>query len=378
VDRLRPPQDFNKLEIELINLLALKSDVLVAGDDDQSLYAFKHADPAHIRALALSNEWKSFELPYCSRSTEVVIEAFHDFVDRAIAEGNLADRNSKQYLYFPCEEKDQVSAAHPRIEVMTGMYQTQIAYYLDSHIKSAFEKDAKFDVLVVCSLKSQIPKLAQALSKLGYANVHSDADSSDVSEQLASGLRYLVGDKDSNLGWRLCTEALVSDAGQLSQIVKQTSGCDVLFATAVPVELRKSIRKLRAACVKLKDSQALSVEQRALLFSKMGISPDELAESKARDEVFRSYRRNPCGDIKIKLTTILKSKGLSYDYVFLVNFDDRYLIPGGDVTDESIHKFLVALTRSRKKITIFSSQDNGPTFVKWIGASRKRVTALGQ
>jgi superfamily I DNA/RNA helicase len=42
-------QDFNKLEVSLIELLAEKSPILLAGDDDQALYDFKDASPEHIR-----------------------------------------------------------------------------------------------------------------------------------------------------------------------------------------------------------------------------------------------------------------------------------------------------------------------------------------
>ena len=34
-------QDFNKLEVSLINLLGKKNSILIAGDDDQALYFFK-------------------------------------------------------------------------------------------------------------------------------------------------------------------------------------------------------------------------------------------------------------------------------------------------------------------------------------------------
>ena len=44
-------QDFNVLEVSLIELLALKSAILIVGDDDQSLYYFKHAESdAYSRA----------------------------------------------------------------------------------------------------------------------------------------------------------------------------------------------------------------------------------------------------------------------------------------------------------------------------------------
>jgi superfamily I DNA/RNA helicase len=38
-------QDFNRLEVSLIDLLASESPILIAGDDDQSLYFFKYASP---------------------------------------------------------------------------------------------------------------------------------------------------------------------------------------------------------------------------------------------------------------------------------------------------------------------------------------------
>jgi superfamily I DNA/RNA helicase len=42
-------QDFNTLDVELIDLLASKSPVLVAGDDDQSLYGFRDSTYRYLR-----------------------------------------------------------------------------------------------------------------------------------------------------------------------------------------------------------------------------------------------------------------------------------------------------------------------------------------
>jgi hypothetical protein len=61
-------QDFSLLETTFIELLASKSPVLIAGDDDQALYMrLKHASPAFIRELARGDQYERFELPYCSR-----------------------------------------------------------------------------------------------------------------------------------------------------------------------------------------------------------------------------------------------------------------------------------------------------------------------
>jgi len=66
-------QDFNTLEATLLKQLMTKSPVLIVGDDDQSLYNFKHAIPDDIRNKATSEEFATFELPFCSRCTRVTI-----------------------------------------------------------------------------------------------------------------------------------------------------------------------------------------------------------------------------------------------------------------------------------------------------------------
>ena len=48
-------QDLNKAEQEVIELLAGKAEVCIVGDDDQSIYGFKHAHPDGIRDWLLIN-----------------------------------------------------------------------------------------------------------------------------------------------------------------------------------------------------------------------------------------------------------------------------------------------------------------------------------
>jgi superfamily I DNA/RNA helicase len=62
-------QDFKTLEVALIDLLAERSPVLLAGDDDQALYDFKSASAKFIRRRhgALEPGYEPFTLPYCSR-----------------------------------------------------------------------------------------------------------------------------------------------------------------------------------------------------------------------------------------------------------------------------------------------------------------------
>ncbi len=368
-------QDFNELEAKLIELLASKSPVLIAGDDDQSLYSFKHSRPDKIRSLHNDDDYETFELPYCSRSTSVVIDAFHDFLNKAQENGHLTTRIPKQYLYFPDEKKDRYSSLYPKIEVRKRVYDLQNAYMIDRAIKTIFEIEPSFDVLIICPLKKQINRLAEALRKKGYSNVTGDSSSNDTNTLLLLGLRILFDDKDSNLGWRLAAEAVLDD-DPFTEAVKKSSDLSTSFKDCLPNTTIALIKKLRALTVKVQNGDVITNdEDRNLLFSNLGIDANSLGEKFAKGLIFNnSYSTDVHQAVKIKITTILGSKGLSYDYVFLINFDDTYLLPrSGDIDDESINKFLVALTRSRKKVSIYTSKTTEPVFVDWISVERKEV-----
>jgi hypothetical protein len=72
-------QDFNKLEVTLIEQLSQKSPTIIAGDDDQAIYEFKRSSPEFIRALHGGGrpDFDAFPLPFCSRSTRVIVEAIN-------------------------------------------------------------------------------------------------------------------------------------------------------------------------------------------------------------------------------------------------------------------------------------------------------------
>jgi superfamily I DNA/RNA helicase len=107
-------QDFNLLDTRLIDALAHRSPVLIAGDDDQALYAFRDATPDFIRELAACDDVARFQLPYCSRCTEVVVEAVNQLVREGRRRGNLRQRIDRRFLcYLP--EKARDSDAHPAL-----------------------------------------------------------------------------------------------------------------------------------------------------------------------------------------------------------------------------------------------------------------------
>jgi superfamily I DNA/RNA helicase len=126
-------QDFSLLETTFIALLANKSPVLIAGDDDQALYDFKNASARYIRELFADDTYETFELPYCSRCTEVVVAAVNDAIAAATENGNLAGRIAKHF-YCYLAEKQADSDAHPRIIHARCTVERQNAPYVGRYI----------------------------------------------------------------------------------------------------------------------------------------------------------------------------------------------------------------------------------------------------
>jgi superfamily I DNA/RNA helicase len=124
----------------------------------------------------------------------------------------------------------------------------------------------------------------------------------------------------------------------------------------------------------------------AKLLQKVGIDAYGIARDYLKDEIkpYDPKARKPSfckpevRKIPITTTTIERSKGLDADYVFITYFDDQYFIKDEDkskVSDQDICKFIVALTRTKKKVFLISSDPNKkPIFLKWI--DDKRILAV--
>lgn len=216
-------QDFNKLEVSLIDLLVEKNPILLAGDDDQALYGFKGASPKHIRQRHSEDNsvYTSFKLPYCSRCTRVIVEATNDIINRAKKEGHLSIRINKPFKYFDEEEKDEVSDKNPQI-VFRPLQATQIPSYIQIDIqKIAKEVRDKFTVLIICPTNTQCRTVVNALKKKGFKNVSFTEKEGTKELTLLDGLKLLLKEKDCNLGWRIVAEKMLEEI-EFETLLKHT------------------------------------------------------------------------------------------------------------------------------------------------------------
>src|SRR5262249_45184675 len=67
-------QDFNPLEVAFIDELTKKGNILIVGDDDQAVYDGRSSSPVHLRQLHNSGSYTRFDLPFCGRCPEVIVD----------------------------------------------------------------------------------------------------------------------------------------------------------------------------------------------------------------------------------------------------------------------------------------------------------------
>lgn len=390
-------QDFSALETEFIHLLATRSRVLIAGDDDQALYGFKGADPVFIRELATAGEFKRFALPYCSRCTDVIVSSVRDVLERAAANGNLAGRLAKDFeCYIPDKAAD--SEAHPLIIHAACSVQSKKAPHVGRYIVGQIQQIPDKDIAE--SLAEGYPTVLvigpQPFLGAAFAAIHENfpqavlRTASSVDIELLDGYRMIALDQPSRLGWRIVVDcdAFPGSADVLIEVTREEAD---LF-DLLPDEYRHRHLVLVDLVRRLLDEEELGDAERATLQAGLSLSWDQIATALAlaakRDddapEDLGDERSEPKGggpgDPTIVCTSLTGSKGLSAGHVFIVGFNDGHFPRDPDaITDQEVCQLLVGLSRTRQQCHVVSAGHYGTAWLKpsrfatWIKDSLEKV-----
>lgn len=374
-------QDFNMLEVTLIEQLASRSPVLLAGDDDQALYeTLKCASAEHIRDRHSNRAagYASFNLPYCSRCTRVIVDATNDVVTGAKKAGFLRRRIEKPFRYFEDPQKDRDSDRYSSL-VYGRVFARQIPWFIQERIKeiAAAVRD-KFSVLILSPTRTQCRFVAGALREKGFSNVHYVEKQDPPEPTLLEGLNLLLDDNKSNLGWRIAAKALLPETDFANLLSETAKDSPPALTDLIPPDTKREVKALLHLLRVARDGKRDEDEIEATrLLKAMGIDPVGMALEFLRDQAPVTGRHLVDFGIRrvlITATTIPSAKGLAADYVFLTHFDDRYFIKDeqkGGLRDQDICGFLVALTRARRQVFLISSErDREPKFLKWIHKER--------
>ncbi len=341
-------QDFNRLEVSLLNLLSKNNSIAVAGDDDQALYSqLRGSSYEFIRGLYRDDEYENCELPFCLRCPKVIVDSFADVVRVAQYKKLLPGRIDKPYRYFePYREQD--SLAHPRIKVLEISAQQLKTNYFGKIIADIIKKipreyiiesnQENFPTVLVVGPKQYLSQIAKYLRDEGFIIDYHEGgkESSAITRSMA--LPYLKEDSKSNVGWRIAIEA---DNPNFSQGA-----------------LEKAVKYQKPLFGEIEESYRDTL----LLEANNWVKPEEIVTNQV-----------PQGQPTIKLTSYEGAKGLSAQFVFIVGLHNGDIPRDPDhIKEMEIFRFLVALTRTRKQCYIlwtyrFAGKPMKPSeFIGWI------------
>ncbi len=370
-------QDFNKLEVSLIDLLAEKSPILLVGDDDQALYEFKSASTRHIRERHSKEmpEFESFNLPYCARCTRVIVEAANDIIESAKKSGFLDGRINKPYIYYDHQEKDKESEKYSKI-LYTHKFASQIPWFIKVRIaEMADDIKNHFSVLIISPYKKQSQAIAETLKEKGLHNIEY-ARKNEPEVSLLDGIKLILENKDDNLGWRIASKFLLKEIEFVDLLKKTELDTNKKIHELIDPKYKTELMNILGIldCIN-KDKPVIDEEYYEVL-QKINLDPFGISKEFLKEEMSSTLVRigiPALRKIQIKASTIQSSKGLAADLVFITHFDDKYFIKNKDktkISDQDICNFLVALSRTKKKLYLISSLKEEPTFYKWIKHDR--------
>lgn len=349
-------QDFNRLEAGIIDALGENSPILIAGDDDQALYSqLRDASWDHIRLLSKAGEYEIFKLPFCMRCPKVVVDAVSDILTKAQDLHRLEGRIEKPYKHFPLV-KGEDSAKYPKIVNVETSVQSKNANYMGRFIAQEIREipedevnaavEGGYPVALVIVARPYRDQIVEYLETEGFPIDIRKETRSAIDKQM--GLSILKEDRESNLGWRIVLDADRSSFLPAA-VIASTDGSQLLVDT-IPAKYRESI-----------------------------LTEVDVFE-RPEDEDVPGCGEAPAAETAlspVRITSFEGAKGLSAQHVFIAGLHDGELPHNATaIKDLEICKFVVGLTRTRKKCTLIYTHHFGrdwkspSCFISWISAER--------
>jgi hypothetical protein len=347
-------QDFNAVEAALLDRLATRSPIVIAGDDDQALYSLlRSSSPEFIRGRYGSGAYARFALPFCMRCPEVIVRAVGDIVERARAAGRLGGRIEKPYEPYP-PRKGRDSARYPRIKVVQTSVQSLKANYFGRYIAQEIDAIAAeevaeaheggFPTVLAIGPGQYLLQVRRHLEAHGY-QCGTPGASEPVAVRREEGLAILHAEPDANLGWRILLKT--DDPPFHAEVIRASVANRRPLIELVPPEYRDRI-----------------LAEAAVYEELPAAPPPAQAVDPAR--------------ATIRFASFEGSKGLSGQHVFVVGLHEGDLPRRAVAADDlEVCKMIVAITRTRKQCHLlytrrWSNQAKRPSpFVAWIRPERR-------
>lgn len=362
-------QDFNLLEYNLINLLNKKNKAVIVGDDDQSLYGWKNARPDLIRALYNHEDSDSFTLDYCYRCPEVIIQAVNSLFTNAKENGFLDGSENKKFLCPSnlSELKTEINNKYTHIDFLSGVKGNQLVYQISKRIKDDTSDKGSNRVLIITpSYLKQT--LHEGLLKKGFHIVE---------------FELFANEQHNKIKHRKIIEAFIVLANRKTDNLALRKVLSLYIeGDAMKALIYEAYKKKKYLWNLLQSEIKRKIESDILLFKKVKTGKEQLSDTELlrvnkifnlKNIISKMIRGFDCiqkNSTEIEMTTTMSSKGLSADFVYYLGIDDKHMLDRetGNFSDQKICEFLVGITRAKKKLTLFSLEDENPKILDFIDA----------
>jgi len=377
-------QDFSLLETMFINLLAEENAVLLAGDDDQALYGFKHASANYIRTLANNNDFTKFDLPFCSRCTEVVVEAVNDVINQASSQGLLRERLPKPYHYYP-PSKAEDSEHHPKIIYANCTVERGNAPYIGRYVTKRIaeipeeeiqeSREGGYPTALVIGPMQFVRRVYPVLIEQFPNTVLKESSPLEIS--ILDGYKYLYRNPNSRLGWRIVL--YIDPFEGIPELIKTIQDTSNELEEMIAPQYKQRHLEIVGLIGRIIIGEALNEEEKALLVTAIGRPFESIEQAliQSNEENDQEVPEPPPERTDLEpsviCTSLLGSKGLSAGRVFIVGFNNGHFPRNHTaITDDEVCSLLVGLSRTRKQCYLvscgrFGAEELQPSiFLNWI------------
>ena len=360
-------QDLNPLDQGLIKVLvdSARHEIVVVGDDAQSIYGRRHAAPEGIRNLVKDAAWENISFskshrlpPHILRASQKLIQGY-GYVGGSIS---LPKDDGQLIRTFSCSKSEYE-------DIVVGGLIKEIMTRGESRDGNQLEYK---DFMILCPSSKQLRTTAACLEQHFQIPIKTRSVSTIPPDywKLILLLRMVIGDDDlalrqwlpvlDILGEDIATlrhEAMEQSRSLFNQIRLSTDNVLTDFLTKLN-QLRscKDNAPVFIDCLKNFSNLVVSDD----LFPDVGLTIDafESSGSSLSDILEGLYERfgliDPEDDIseedKVLLATMHSSKGLEAEIVFITRLNRRLLPQPGINREEQLRVLYVAMTRAKQAV----------------------------
>jgi len=387
-------QDLNKCDQAVIQLIKDRSgaELLVAGDDEQSVHRWRQANPDAIRSFLKDYGAVPFDLTECWRCSQNIIDHAFSVIEP------MSDRDPKRAKLV---SKQKHSGEVLIVAAKSAQASPKDVARLVAHLVHVEKPCTSGQVLVLVPRRSFAEDYVEAIKKASVraANLVEPGavlDTKPIRQlmyalQLAMkptdsvsfrALLYLEGgigparvrpiiDRAVTKGESFIDAARVSTDGKVVAVCARVAG----FPAITPTAAAKDAITAMAAYLGTADG-----ERDALLETTLAITGDLSLEIETTLQHVREFRiseqasgeENPDGPARVM--SFRQAKGLSSPVVIITDVDDE-IVPGGDDRqhlDEQRRLLYVSMTRAERKLYLFYCGTRARDRSAFAGTGRQR------